>query len=85
MRTQKPMPYVAKHARTVPAVELTEAPRANTLSRGARGVVGMALVIGGLGAAAAAPSVFHADSHASAYRQASSVGPAPMSHRPWMY
>lgn len=87
-------PYVAMHARTVPADQSVLVPRTDPRSRATRGMVITALVLGSLGASAAAASGYGIGDHAGAHQPAGNIrlgASSPVSSsvlvndRPWMY
>jgi hypothetical protein len=91
MKTQR---YVPMHARTIPADGPTGALRTDPPVRAVRGFVILALVLGGLGADAAATSGYGSSDHASAHQPAGNISlgagsyalsPRHITGRPWMY
>jgi hypothetical protein len=94
MKTHKWIPHVVMQARTVPVEGLTGALRTDPLGRAARGIVILALVLGGLGADAAATSGYGSGDHASAHQPTGNIRLGANSYlisrdhitgRPWMY
>jgi hypothetical protein len=89
MKTHRQTLHVAKHARTAPADGVTEAQRTDPLVRTARRILILALVLGSIGAEAAASSGFAGTDHTSANQPTNHVqltSAATMSvHSPWMY
>jgi hypothetical protein len=82
-------PYVALHARTVPARGITEATPADQPFRVARGILIMALVLGSVGAEAAVASGYASTHQAPgttilAPSATSATSGAKISN-PWMY
>ena len=81
---------VAIQTRTVPVEGLPGALRTDPLLRAARGTVILALVLGSLGADAAASSGYGSADHASARKPAANISLAAsassrVTNRPWMY
>jgi len=81
-------------ARTVPAEGLPEALRTDPLVWTARGILILALVLGSLGADAAASSDYGSADHASTHKPAGNIHLAASAypirssqiiHTPWMY
>jgi len=90
MKAHRWTQHVAKHARTVPAESLAEAPRTDPLARTARGMVILSLVIGGLGAAAAASPGHVSADHANGHQQTGDIRLMASTvlhtaNRPWIY
>jgi hypothetical protein len=87
MKAHRWTQYVARHARTVPDESLAEAPRADSLARTARGMVIMSLVIGGLGAGAAASSGHASADHVNGHQQTGNIRLMVLktANRPWIY
>ena len=92
MKTQKWILPVVMQARIGPAESPTGATRNNPPGRAARGILILALVLGGLGAEAAATSGHGAGDHASAHHTAGNLRPGASAYltssghtNPWMY
>jgi len=87
MKTRKRIPHVAKHARTVPVEGLAGAPRTDPLARTARGIFILTLVLGSIGADAAASSGSSSADHAGTHQPASNIRLTAAGHTasPWMY
>ena len=90
MKAHRWIQPVGVHVRTVPAEGLAGAPRTDPLVRTARGMVILALVLGGLGAeAAASPGHVSAD-HANGHQQTGNIrlmasATLHIANRPWIY
>jgi hypothetical protein len=85
METRRCILHVAIQARTIPADGLPGAPRTYPLPWPVRGTLILALVLGGLGAGAAAPS-YYGGGHASAHQPTGNVRLAAAYERlAWMY
>lgn len=85
--------HAVRYVRTVQAKSLIKAPQNVSLGRATGGVVALTLVLGGLGAEAAAAST-HGSDHINAGQSVrdghvgmshSLASPGPVSGRPWMY
>ncbi|HEV2374396.1 MAG TPA: hypothetical protein VGS19_19830 [Streptosporangiaceae bacterium] len=93
MKTHTWLPHVANQAETVPVKRSSKTLRTAPLGRVGRGVVILALVLGGLGVGAVESSAFASTGHVGAHHQGSSVRQAgahakhsqPISRKPWMY
>jgi hypothetical protein len=97
MKTHRWIPHVLTQERTVLAATLTGAQRTDPLARAARRILILALVLGSLGADAAAWSGYASVAQANAHQSAGSISLAahssPMStstgvgsiSNPWMY
>jgi hypothetical protein len=96
MNTHRWIPHVVTQARTVPVETLTGAQRADPLVQAARRILILALVIGSLGADAAAWSGYASVGQASAHQPAGnirlaasvspiSLSPSHITDSPWMY
>ncbi len=66
-------PYAAMHARTVPVEGSILVPRTDPRGRATRGMVIMALVLGGLGANAVVASGYGTSDHAGAHQPAANI------------
>jgi hypothetical protein len=85
MKTQSWILPAVMQPRTVPAEGLTAATRTDALGRGARGIAILALVLGSIGAGAAATSGYGSSGHASAHQPAANIHLGHLMARPWMY
>ncbi len=94
MKTDRWILHVVIQARTVPVDGLPGALRTDPLVWTARGILILALVLGSLGAGAAASSGYGSTDHATAHQPAGSISLAasayPISfgdtkNAPWMY
>ena len=86
--------HVARYVQAVQANGLIKAPQNVSLGRATGGVVALALVLGGIGAEAAAASTHGGDDHVNAGQPVGSgrigtshslASPDVVSQRPWMY
>lgn len=97
MKTHRWIPHVVTQERTVPVETLTGAQRTDPLAQAGRRILILALVLGSLGADAAALAGYASADHANAHQPAgnislaantspisTSTGTGSISH-PWMY
>jgi hypothetical protein len=88
MKTHRRVRYVAMHARTVPVEGLPETPRTDPMVRATRGILILALALGGLGADAAASSGHGSADHAVSHQPAGNIHLTASTHaasKPWIY
>ena len=91
MKTHTWMPHVDNQAKTVPVKRSSRTLRTAPLGRTGRGVIILALVLGGLGVGAVESSAFASTGHGSAHHQGSGVRQSAHSvhshhsYKPWMY
>jgi hypothetical protein len=91
MKAHRQPPYVAKHARTVPAKGQAGAPRTDPVVRTTGGILALAFALGSIGAGVTELSGHGSAGHASAHQQAGNVRLAAsasgvrISNRPWMW
>jgi hypothetical protein len=94
MKTQRWIPHVATQARTVPVESLTGVQRTDPLGQAARRILILALVLGSLGADAAAFSGYASGDQANAHQPTGNISleanlsPSSTGHNisnPWIY
>jgi hypothetical protein len=89
MKTHRRVRHIAMHARTVPVGGLPETPRTDPMVRTTRGILILALLLGGLGAEATELSGHGSAGHASAHQLAGKIrltaSTSHISNRPWIY
>jgi hypothetical protein len=73
MKTHRWIPHVVTQERTVPVETLTGAQRTDPLAQAARRILILALVVGSLGADAAALSGYASADHANAHQTAGNI------------
>jgi hypothetical protein len=73
MKTHRWIPHVVTQERTVPVETLTGAQRTDPLAQAARRILVLALVLGSLGADAAALSGYASADHANAHQTAGNI------------
>jgi hypothetical protein len=88
MGTHRRILHDVTPARTVPVQGLARALRADPPIRAARGIVLLALAVGGLGAGAAASAGLSNADHAGSHQPAGNIHLAASTHavsKPWIY